>query len=51
VNLFADLQRARYLKGNQSRAISRRTVEQLERQAWARLIDYLSKLPPSRTGD
>ena len=46
VNLFADLRRARYLKCNQAPGISWRSVEQFERQAWMRLIDYLVKLPP-----
>jgi hypothetical protein len=40
VKLFAGLQRARYLKSNQ-----------LERQAWIKLINYLAKLPPLPNSD
>jgi hypothetical protein len=45
IKAFADLKKARYLKSNFPE-ISPDAVQGFERRAWARLIDYLIKLPP-----
>jgi len=42
---FADLHEARHLKSKFS-AMSRGALQQFERKAWNRLLDYLIKLPP-----
>ena len=44
VQAFADLHEARHLRSDP--AISPGTLQQFERKAWNRLIDYLIKLPP-----
>ncbi len=46
IKAFADLKKARYLKSNQFSGISPDAVQRFERRTWARLIDYLIKLPP-----
>ena len=45
IKAFADLRKARYLQSNQFPGISLVAVQQFERRAWDRLIDYLVKLP------
>ena len=49
VEAFADLHEARHLRSNP--AMSRGAVQQFERRAWNRLIDYLIKLPPPPNDD
>ena len=49
VEAFADLHEARHLRSNP--AMSRGAVQQFERKAWNRLIDYLIKLPPLPSDD
>jgi hypothetical protein len=44
VEVFADLHEARHLKGKFP-AMSQGALQQFERKAWNRLIDYLIKLP------
>ena len=46
LEVFDDLQEARYLKNNQLPGISASVAQRFERKAWNRLIDYLIKLPP-----
>ena len=46
VKAFADLRKAHYLQSNQFPGISLVAVQQFERRAWDRLVDYLIKLPP-----
>jgi hypothetical protein len=43
VEVFADLHEARHLQRNPE--ISPGAVQQFERKAWERLVDYLLKLP------
>jgi hypothetical protein len=45
VEAFADLHEARRLK-SKFPAMSRGALQQFERKAWIRLIDYLIALPP-----
>jgi hypothetical protein len=45
VEAFADLHEARHLK-SKFPAMSRGALQQFERKAWNRLLDYLIKLPP-----
>jgi hypothetical protein len=45
VEAFADLHEARRLK-SKFPAMSRGALQQFERKAWNRLLDYLIKLPP-----
>ena len=49
VEAFADLHEARHLRSDP--AISPGTLQQFERKAWNRLIDYLIKLPPLPSDD
>ena len=49
VEAFADLHEARHLRSNP--AISPGTLQQFERKAWNRLIDYLIKAPPLPSDD
>ena len=49
VEAFADLHEARHLRS--SPAISPGSLQQFERKAWNRLIDYLIKLPPLPSDD
>lgn len=51
VEVFADLHKARHLKNNQLAGITSGAVQQFERKAWGRLIDYLIKLPPLPSDD
>jgi len=46
VEAFADLHQARRLNRDQLPSMSSGAVQQFERKAWDRLIDYLIKLPP-----
>src|SRR5262249_35597498 len=46
VEAFADLHEARHLR-SKFPAMSRGALQQFERKAWNRLIDYLIRLPPS----
>ena len=50
VEAFADLHEARHLK-SKFPGISRGAVQQFERKAWNRLIDYLIALPPLPSDD
>ena len=50
VEVFADLHEARRLK-SKFPAMSRGALQQFERKAWNRLIDYLIKLPPLPSDD
>jgi hypothetical protein len=50
VEAFADLHEARRLKGKFP-AMSRGALQQFERKAWNRLIDYLIALPPLPSDD
>jgi hypothetical protein len=50
VEAFADLHEARHLR-SKFPAMSRGALEQFERRAWNRLIDYLIKLPPLPSDD
>jgi len=50
VEAFADLHEARHLR-SKFPAMSRGALQQFEREAWNRLIDYLIKLPPLPTDD
>ncbi len=50
VEAFADLHEARHLK-SKFPAMSRGALEEFERMAWNRLIDYLIKLPPLPSDD
>ena len=50
VQAFADLHEARHLK-SKFPAMSRGALQQFERKAWNRLIDYLIKLPPLSSDD
>jgi hypothetical protein len=45
VEVFDDLHEARHLR-SKFPAMSRGALQQFERKAWNRLIDYLIKLPP-----
>ena len=49
--VFADLHAAHHLKPKPSREISPDAVQRFERKAWARLIEYLAKLPPLPSDD
>ena len=49
VEAFADWHEARHLRSNP--AMSRGALQQFEREAWNRLIDYLIKLPPLPSDD
>jgi hypothetical protein len=51
VEAFADLHEARHLKNNSLSGISPGAVQQFERKAWDRLIDYLIKLPPLQSDE
>jgi hypothetical protein len=50
VEAFADLHEARRLK-SKFPAMSRGALQQFERKAWNRLIDYLIRLPPLPSDD
>ena len=50
VEAFADLHEARHLRSKYP-VMSRGTLQQFERKAWNRLIDYLIKLPPLPSDD
>ena len=50
MEVFADLHEARHLRGKFP-AMSRGALQQFEREAWNRLIDYLIKLPPLPSDD
>ena len=50
VEAFADLHEARHLR-SKFLAMSRGALQQFERKAWNRLIDYLIKLPPLPSDD
>jgi hypothetical protein len=50
VEAFADLHEARHLR-SKFPAMSRGALQQFERKAWNRLIDYLIKLPPLPSDD
>jgi hypothetical protein len=50
VEAFADLHEARHLK-SKFPAMSRGALQQFERKAWNRLIDYLIRLPPLPSDD
>jgi hypothetical protein len=49
--VFADLHVARHLKSKPSPDKSLDAVQRFERKAWARLIEYLAKLPPLPSDD
>ena len=50
VEAFADLHEARHLK-SKFPAMSRGALQEFERKAWNRLIDYLINLPPLPSDD
>ena len=50
MEVFADLHEARHLRGKFP-AMSRGALQEFERKAWNRLIDYLIKLPPLPSDD
>jgi hypothetical protein len=50
MEVFADLHEARHLR-SKFPAMSRGALQEFERKAWNRLIDYLIKLPPLRNDD
>ena len=50
VEVFADLHEARRLK-SKFPAMLRGALQEFERKAWNRLIDYLIKLPPLPSED
>ena len=50
VEAFADLHEARHLR-SKFPAMSRGALQEFERKAWNRLIDYLIKLPPLPSDD
>jgi hypothetical protein len=50
VEVFDDLREARHLR-SKFPAMSRGALQQFERKAWNRLIDYLIKLPPLPSDD
>jgi hypothetical protein len=50
VEAFADLHEARHFK-SKFPAMSRGALQEFERKAWNRLIDYLIKLPPLPSDD
>jgi hypothetical protein len=50
VEAFADLREARHLK-SKFPGMSPGAVQQFERKAWKRLIDYLIQLPPLPSDD
>ena len=50
VETFADLREARHLK-SKFPGISPGAVQQFERKAWKRFIDYLIQLPPLPSDD
>jgi hypothetical protein len=50
VQAFAELHEARHLR-SKFPAMSRGALQQFERKAWDRLIDYLIKLPPLPSDD
>jgi len=50
VEAFADLHEARHLR-SKFPAMSRGALQQFERKAWNRLIDYLIKLPSLPSDD
>ena len=50
MEVFADLHEARHLK-SKFPSISPGAVQQFERKAWKRLIDYLIELPPLPSDD
>lgn len=51
LEVFADLNEARYLKNSQFPGTSPDAVQRFERKAWGRLIDYLTRLPPLPSDD
>ena len=50
MEVFADLHEARHFR-SKFPAMSRGALQQFERKAWNRLIDYLIKLPPLPSDD
>ena len=50
MEVFADLHEARHLR-SKFPAMSRGALQEFERKAWNRLIDYLIKLPPLPSDD
>jgi hypothetical protein len=50
MDVFADLHEARHLR-SKFPAMSRGALQEFERKAWKRLIDYLIKLPPPSSED
>jgi hypothetical protein len=50
IEVFADLHEVRHLR-SKFLAMSRGALQQFERKAWDRLIDYLIKLPPLPSDD
>ena len=50
MEVFADLHEARHLR-SKFPAMSRGALQEFEREAWNRLIDYLIKLPPLPSDD
>ena len=50
VEAFADLNEARHLR-SKFPAMSRGALQQFERKAWNRLVDYLIRLPPLPSDD
>jgi hypothetical protein len=50
MDIFADLHEARHLR-SKFPAMSRGALQQFERKAWNRLIDYLIRLPPLPSDD
>ena len=50
MEVFADLHEARHLRGKFP-AMSRGALQEFDRKAWNRWIDYLIKLPPLPSDD
>jgi len=50
MEVFAELHEARHLRGKFP-AMSRGALQEFERKAWNRLIDYLIRLPPLPSDD
>jgi hypothetical protein len=50
MDIFADLHEAHHLR-SKFPAMSRGALQQFERKAWNRLIDYLIRLPPLPSDD
>jgi hypothetical protein len=50
MEVFADLHETRHLR-SKFPAMSRGALQEFERKAWNRLIDYLTKLPPLPSDD